>query len=359
MNDNLNTPIPSLQVSDIHKTYEGKPLLKGISFVLAESEIVCLLGPSGGGKSTLLRIIAGLETPYSGQVMWNGMDLENVPPHERNFGFMFQDYALFPHRTVMQNIAFGLRMKGAGAAEIDRRVAELLEKVNMAAFAGRKVTDLSGGEQQRVALARTLAPKPRLLLLDEPMGALDHSLAEQLLIELRQVLRESGAPTIYVTHDQQEAFSIAERLFIIHDGQIVQQGPPQQVYQHPASRWAAEFFGLTNLIDGKVISINPVRVETCAGVFEVNCEEQDLQTGALVTLLIRSVEVSQEPSAGLPNQLHGRVQDVFFRGTSYQVDINLPAIPGLRFYLPPSYIPAEEIDLYFSQNAVTCIPSRV
>lgn len=346
----------SLQVADIRKSYEGKPLLKGISFSLSESEIVCLLGPSGSGKSTLLRIIAGLEQPESGQILWNGVDLKDTPPHQRHFGFMFQDYALFPHRTVAQNVAFGLRMQAAPAAEIDRRVSELLGKVNLAGFANRKVTDLSGGEQQRVALARTLAPKPHLLLLDEPMGALDYSLSEHLLIELRRVLRESGAPSIYVTHDQKEAFSIAERLIIIHDGEIVQQGPPHEVYRQPVSRWTAEFLGMSNLIDGKVIaSAGTLQVETAAGVFQSACADLPLQPGAPVTLLIRSSEVSLRPDPQAPNHLHGRVLDAIFQGTSFQVDVAVQGLPVLRFHLPPDYAPSAEIDLYFGPSAVTCM----
>jgi len=210
-----------LEVKDIYKTYEGKPLLQGISFRLERGETICLLGSSGSGKSTLLRIIAGLETPESGSVIWDGQDLRDVPPYQRQFGLMFQDYALFPHRTVEQNVAFGLRMQDLLAQEVETRTKEALETINMQGFAKRQVTDLSGGEQQRVALARAMAPGPLLLMLDEPLGALDRSLREQLGQELRRVLHESEIPTIYVTHDQEEAFAIADRLLILHDGKIV------------------------------------------------------------------------------------------------------------------------------------------
>ena len=169
-----------LEIRDIWKSYEGQPLLNGVSFSLEAGETVCLLGRSGSGKSTLLRIIAGLETAERGQVLWQGQDLSAVPVHLRQFGLMFQDYALFPHRDVAENVGFGLRMQGLSKAEISLRVAEALEQVNLAAFAKRRVTDLSGGEQQRVALARALAPRPRLLMLDEPLGALDRALREQL-----------------------------------------------------------------------------------------------------------------------------------------------------------------------------------
>jgi spermidine/putrescine transport system ATP-binding protein len=357
MSTPTNPSNPLLQVIDIHKSYDGKPLLNGTSFTLAEGEIVCLLGPSGGGKSTLLRIIAGLETQESGRVLWKDRDLEGKPPHERNFGFMFQDYALFPHRSVRQNVAFGLRMQGMPPELIEKRVADLLDKVNMAAFADRKVTDLSGGEQQRVAMARTLAPGPQLLLLDEPMGALDRTLSEQLLVELRQVLRDSGAPTIYVTHDQQEAFSIAERLLLIHNGVIIQQGPPQAVYRQPATRWVAEFLGLTNLLPGRVISSDPVSVQTEIGAFQVDPQGRDYQIGGRVTLLIRPAEMSLEPADTLPNHIHCAVKDAIFQGNAYQVDVVCASGNPMRFYLSPAYQPGAEIDLYFSDSAASCIPS--
>ena len=205
-----------LTVQNIHKHYEGQLLLRGVSFELGKDETICLLGPSGSGKSTLLRIIAGLEHAESGQVLWKGQDLAQVPPHQRHFGLMFQDYALFPHRTVAENIAFGLRMQNRSQEEIKQRVQEALNTITMSAFADRKVTELSGGEQQRVALARALAPQPRMLMLDEPLGALDRTLREQLSLELRRILRETQMPAIYVTHDQEEAFAIADRLLLLH-----------------------------------------------------------------------------------------------------------------------------------------------
>jgi spermidine/putrescine transport system ATP-binding protein len=222
-----------LEVIDLHKTYEGQPLLKGISFSLAAGETICLLGASGSGKSTILRIIAGLEQGEqgeSGDVRWEGRSLSGVPVHRRNFGLMFQDYALFPHLNVFENVAFGLRMQHWPENQIKLRVAEVLGQVNMSAFEKRGVRELSGGEQQRVALARALAPRPRLLMLDEPLAALDRALRESLLDELRMILHRSGIPAIYVTHDQQEAFTIADRIILLHDGTIAQAGGPPQVF---------------------------------------------------------------------------------------------------------------------------------
>jgi ABC-type Fe3+/spermidine/putrescine transport system ATPase subunit len=224
-----------LELRDIVKSYNNQPLLTGVSFEVSEHEILALLGSSGSGKSTLLRIIAGLEYPESGRVFWDGTDITEVPPYKRQFSLMFQDYALFPHRTVAQNVAFGLRMQRFSRVEIARKVNEALSSIRMKSFANRSVTELSGGEQQRVALARALAPKPRLLLLDEPLGALDHSLRVILLEEIRQTLHKQGVPSIYVTHDREEAFAIADRLILLHQGKIVQSGSPQELFRFPAS----------------------------------------------------------------------------------------------------------------------------
>ena len=239
-----------LEVRDITKDYEGKPLLRGVSFNVQQHELLCLLGASGSGKSTLLHIIAGLETPESGSIWWQGKDITQHPPHKRGFGLMFQDFALFPHRTVEQNIAFGLRMHHKSKAEIQQVVKDSLATIRMQGFAKRRVTELSGGEQQRVALARALAPDPHLLLLDEPLGALDHALRVSLISELRQALHASGKPVIYVTHDRDEAFALADRLIILRDGLILQSGEPKALFDHPADAWTAEFLGLGTLVGG-------------------------------------------------------------------------------------------------------------
>ena len=233
-----------LSLKNIHKSYEGKPLLRGISLDLAEGETICLRGSSGSGKSTLLRIISGLEEAESGDVLWDGESIASLPSHERNFGLIFQDYALFPHLNVFDNVAFGLKMQKIGKEEIHQRVDEALKQVDLQEFAKRSVTDLSGGEQQRIALARALAPRPRLLMFDEPLGALDRRLREYLLVEIKEILEESGVPAIYVTHDQEEAFTLSDRVMLLHEGLIVQQGTPDELFSHPASAWVAEFLGI-------------------------------------------------------------------------------------------------------------------
>ena len=313
-----------LELIDIHKTYQGKPLLTGVSFTVETGETLCLLGASGSGKSTLLRIIAGLEKPESGQVMWKGKSLASVPAHQRNFGLVFQDYALFPHLTVAENVAFGLKMRNLPGEEIKLRVTASLEQVNLGSFASRSVTELSGGEQQRVALARALATRPRLLMFDEPLGALDRALRDHLLEELRGILHESDIPAIYVTHDQEEAFAIADRIALLHDGKIVQIGAPAEVFASPASGWVANFLGLGNVFEGKLLAGG--RVETKLGMVEVNCET-DSGTGEIVTVLVRPELVQIENNG---TGLKGRVADVLFQKNGYRVTLE----NGLYFYTP-------------------------
>ena len=249
-----------LEISHVSKFYPGLPVLHDLSLTADEGEIVCLLGPSGCGKSTLLRIVAGLETPDAGRVSFDGQDLAGVPPHRRHFGLMFQDYALFPHKDVAGNVAFGLRMARLPASEINARVAEMLALVGLSGYEQRRVTELSGGEQQRVALARSLAPGPRLLMFDEPLGALDRALREQLMNDLRAILKQVCVTALYVTHDQEEAFAIGDRVAIMRarpdlgeGGRIEQIGTPQEVYRQPANAYVARFLGFLNLIDGKVV----------------------------------------------------------------------------------------------------------
>ncbi len=345
-----------LEVKDVEKSFEGRPLLKKVAFQVGPGETICLLGPSGGGKSTLLRILAGLEQPEAGRVLWGGSDLANVPAHRRGFGLMFQDYALFPHRSVAENVAFGLRMQGLPRQEVERRVAEALEQVHMDAFARRRVTDLSGGEQQRIALARTLAPRPRLVMLDEPLGALDRTLREQLIQELRRILHETRLPAIYVTHDQEEAFTIADRILLLHEGRIVQSGAPAQVYNHPASPWVARFFGLDNLVSGKVVQRQPLQVETPLGLFRPCCEHSEHALGAQATLLLNPSRVRQAGAgeAG-PNCVQGVVEDVVFRGESFRVSLRASGGQALRFFSERSLQPGQQVSLVWEDGAVLCL----
>ncbi len=246
-----------LELHAVSKAFAGTRVLCDVSFDVHEGEIVSLLGPSGCGKTTLLRVVAGLETADAGYVSFGGRRLGDVPVHRRGFGLMFQDYALFPHKDVASNVAFGLRMQNLSRPQVESRVTEMLGLVGLAGYQTRRVYDLSGGEQQRVALARSLAPDPRLLMLDEPLGSLDRALREQLMNELRAILRRVGVTSLYVTHDQQEAFALADRVIIMKEGRVVQVGTPENVYRHPAVPWVARFLELINLVPGRIVSIVP------------------------------------------------------------------------------------------------------
>ena len=256
-----------LQVVEVHKHYNGTHALRGVNLEVASGEIVCLLGPSGCGKTTLLRIVAGLEQPDQGHVYFAGRDLATVPVHQRGFGLMFQDFALFPHLTVAENVAFGLRMAGWPAREAAARVEEMLALVNLSGYGKRTVFEISGGERQRVALARSLAPRPALLMLDEPLGSLDRALREELVEELRQILKSMGMTALYVTHDQDEALALGDRIVIMNAGRIEQVGPPQVIYTHPASDFVARFLGFSNLLPATVTEAEPGLAMTPLGPF--------------------------------------------------------------------------------------------
>lgn len=333
-----------LDVKNIFKSYQDQPLLQDISFTVAAGETICLLGASGSGKSTLLRIIAGLESPDQGQVFWAGEDLGSIPAYRRFFGLVFQDYALFPHLTVAGNITFGLKMLDLPENEINRRLVDTLKKVNLVGFESRRVTDLSGGEQQRVALARALAPDPRLLMFDEPLGALDRNLREQLMVELRHILQNSGAPAVYVTHDQEEAFFLADRILLLHQGTIVREGPPAAVLTDPGSVWAARFLDAGNILPGVVDPGGLVR--TSLGVFSVQCGHAH-HVGEEISLLVGRRGSHQVSKGGIS----GRVTDLIFSQDGYKVNLE----NGPDFYLPVAPQMGQEIFLEIPPVSVKCL----
>jgi ABC-type Fe3+/spermidine/putrescine transport system ATPase subunit len=349
-----------LELCNIHKSYPDGWQLSAVSFAVERGEIVCLLGPSGCGKTTLLRIIAGLEPPDDGQVIVDGEDVTTVPPHLRGFGFMFQEYALFPHKDVSGNVAFGLRTQGLAHAAVAKRVTEALALVGLAGFEDRDVSQLSGGERQRVALARSLAPRPRLLMLDEPLGALDRNLRERLLDELPQILHQADATAITVTHDQEEAFAIADRVVLVHSGQVVQIGTPHEVYRQPVSAWVARFLGLTNLLDAKMTDN---RVETAIGELETRdwrfFSEHRQSLISNLQLLIRP-EAARLSTTG-PNIVHGVVTERSFRGERYRLGMRHESGIELTFNMPANAdLPAcgELVTLSLDPQALTLLPSK-
>ncbi|MBN1977097.1 MAG: ABC transporter ATP-binding protein [Anaerolineae bacterium] len=342
-----------LKLCKITKSYPDGWQLADVSFCVEHGEIVCLLGPSGCGKTTLLRVIAGLEAPDGGQMLVDGENVTRTPPHLRGFGLMFQEYALFPHKDVFGNVAFGLRMHGLDHKVVAARVSEALALVGLAGFERRDVSQLSGGERQRVALARSLAPHPRLLMLDEPLGALDRNLRERLLDELPQILHQAGATAITVTHDQEEAFAIAGRVVLMHGGRVVQTGTPREVYRRPASAWVAQFLGLTNLLDARVVENG---IETEIGKLTIPSLKSQI---ANRKLLIRP-EAAQLGDAG-PNVVHGVVTERSFRGERYRLGIRHASGVELAFNIPANVdLPdcGEPITLSLDPQALTILPAE-
>ncbi|MBK8988784.1 MAG: ABC transporter ATP-binding protein [Chloroflexi bacterium] len=326
-----------LALHTIQKSFNDAPVLLGVTLTVAAGEIVALLGPSGCGKTTLLRIIAGLETADNGRVQLESQDLTAVPVHQRGLGMVFQDYALFPHKNVADNVRFGLRMQHWSAAQMRDRVEQVLGLVGLAGFGLRAIHQLSGGEQQRVALARALAPAPRLLLLDEPLGALDRALRERLMLELRDILKQAGGvlgrpegiTAVYVTHDQAEAFAIADRVVVMNAGQIEQVGHPTDLYRHPATPFVARFLGMDNILPGDILSTNPPIAQTPVGRLRFTPSLSPHLPLSPAHFLIRpeAAQIVPMGDEGV-NGVHGLVHDLSFRGRYQIVTVLVDGMAG-------------------------------
>ena len=318
-----------LEVRDLTVRFGDTVAVDGLSLSVGGGEVVTVLGPSGSGKSSLLRAIAGLEPVVSGSITQDGVDLGGVPIHERELGLMFQDHALFPHRDVLGNVIFGLRMQRRPPSEIDVRARRALELVGLSALTGRRIHGLSGGEQQRVALARALAPEPRLLMLDEPLGSLDRTLRDRLVVELRELFTTLGITAVYVTHDQAEAFSVADQVVVMRAGRVVQDGTPTEVWRRPADGFVARLLGLSNLVDVKVAGgvaatpWGPVAVPDAAD--------------GPATALIRPSALCAGVGGG---PVTGRVTRRVFRGDHVEISVATDAGPNLAVTMPPERAPA-------------------
>jgi ABC-type Fe3+/spermidine/putrescine transport system ATPase subunit len=316
-----------LTLDRLDKSFGGNPVLRGLSLAVEKGEIIALLGPSGSGKTTALRLIAGFETPDRGRILIEDADVTPLPPERRHFGMVFQHYALFPHLTVGENVGFGLAGR-SGKEETARRVNEALALVDLAGFASRRVGEISGGQQQRVALARALAPEPRVLLLDEPLSNLDPTLRERTRRELRAAIQRVGITTVLVTHEQEEAFHLGDRVAVLQDGVLHQVGSPEDLYERPATRFVATFVGrastLPCVLEGDGAVWVPYPPGDAAGPVRWSAvrspETEDLSSGAEAALVVRPESLAFV-AAGDPQALAGRVTERRYAGpvTYYQV----------------------------------------
>ncbi|WP_428775429.1 polyamine ABC transporter ATP-binding protein [Vibrio sp.] len=320
---------PILSVKNLCKDFSGHLAVDNLSIDIQQGEIFALLGGSGCGKSTLLRMLAGFEKPTSGQILLNGEDLADIPPHKRAINMMFQSYALFPHMTVEKNIAFGLTQDRVPKKEIKARVDEMLELVHLTQYAKRKPHQLSGGQRQRVALARSLAKRPKLLLLDEPMGALDKSLREKMQLEVVDILDKVGATCVMVTHDQEEAMTMASRIAIMNQGHFVQIGEPSQIYEYPNSRFSAEFIGSVNIFEGTVgMNRSDSSIINCPALpFPIHLKHGvSNAVGQSLMIALRPEKISISlPKEGQANSCVGVIKDIAYMGSQSIFHVQLPS----------------------------------
>ncbi len=320
----------AVRLSGVSKSFGSVRAVDGVTLDAEEGKFLTLLGPSGCGKTTTLRMIAGLEQNDSGRIQIGERVMSSpeqrvfVPPERRNIGMVFQSYAIWPHMSVFDNVAYPLRIRKRPADEIRRRVGETLELVSMNGLSDRQATALSGGQQQRVAIARALVFEPSILLMDEPLSNLDAQLREQMRVQLRELQQRLGITTVYVTHDQEEAMVLADTIAVLHEGRLVQLGPPEEVYHRPASRTVAAFFGAPNLLAGRVTDVRRENVKTLARIDGAGWEgwclsPSDVRAGEEVTAVVRpeAIEMSREPRSSSSTDIvwSGRIHECFFRGS--------------------------------------------
>ncbi len=330
---------PAVQLQAVSKRFGEHTAVETVTLTIAAGEFFSLLGPSGCGKTTTLRIVAGFEMPSAGKVFLNGAEITERPAHLRRIGMVFQHYALFPHLSVFENVAFPLRLRRAQAAEIRQRVSEALEMVRLPGLAGRMPAQLSGGQQQRVALARALVFHPSVVLLDEPLGALDLKLRKAMQLELKTLQREIGLTFVYVTHDQEEALTMSDRIAVMDRGRVLQVGDPRSIYQRPSSRFVADFIGVSNFLSGRVRETGVEAVIELDGGGEVRAERTvDLAVGQTVSVAIRPERMRLESAPVGPergwNALTGVIRELVYTGSDTQYFVEVGASGAVMVRVP-------------------------
>ncbi len=334
-----------IELKNICKAFDGEQVLSNIDLYINDHEFITFLGPSGCGKTTTLRIIGGFETPDNGELYFDGKKINDVPAHKRNINTVFQRYALFPHLNVYDNIAFGLRVKKVKEQEISERVAEMLDLVNLKGFERRNVALLSGGQQQRVAIARALINQPEVLLLDEPLAALDLKLRKDMQVELKNIQAKTGITFIYVTHDQEEALSMSDTVVVMADGKIQQIGTPIDIYNEPVNAFVADFIGESNILDG--IMLNDYSVKFASHTFE--CLDKGFDKNEPVDVVVRPEDVDVVPVE--KGMLSGLVTSVTFKGVHYEIIVD---IDGFKWMIQSTdYVsPDSVIGVYIEPDAI-------
>jgi len=316
-----------VKFSDIQKTYDGETLVvKNLNLDIARGEFLTMLGPSGSGKTTTLMMLAGFEMPTQGSIFLGARSIDNVPPHKRDIGMVFQNYALFPHMTVEENLAFPLKVRRLGRADVESRIKRALDMVQLGAHGKRRPSQLSGGQQQRVALARALVFDPKLVLMDEPLGALDKQLREQMQLEIKHIHEDLGVTLVYVTHDQSEALTMSDRIAVFNDGVIQQLAAPSELYERPQNAFVAQFIGENNRLEGKVVAMNgamcEVEVPGAGNVRATTVNVAGVGRSAVLSLRPERVKLSPAPGS-LPNVFGAQIAEVIYLGDHVRARISV------------------------------------
>jgi len=363
--------MPYLSLIDVEKTYASSaPAVRNVSLEIERGEFVTFLGPSGSGKTTTLSMVAGFILPSSGRIEVGGKDITHVPPHQRNIGMVFQDYSLFPHMTVEENVAFPLRMRGMPKKDITSRVGEALEIVGLSGFGHRLPVQLSGGQQQRVAIARAIVYRPAILLMDEPLGALDRLLRDRLQLEIKQIQREMGITTLYVTHDQSEALTMSDRICVFNEGEIVQVGTPSIIYEKPSDVFVAGFVGESNVLECRILahrtgSPDDTYVLTFPNSAPVTVpSERNLPVHGEALAVVRPEHIRVETASVQPRPTEAAVQatirDIIYRGESSSLQAVLPSGQTVTAKVPSrstSLRPNQQVHLVWETRDMVLLPN--